>query len=151
MTFPIGKFLALDQRSQYTLLKAWCLLCYYRAAVLCTPFKCLCAPLDHHRAEPPRYQVSEETIERAGKLAYLVDIAARYTPWNSTCLVRVLVLQRLMAGKGIGGRFYLGVCIDTENRDFKAHAWLRCGEKIINGGRGYEQYMVITTFSWLES
>ncbi len=42
-------------------------------------------------------------------IGYLVAAAARYTPWQSRCLVQVLVTQRLLAKRNIPGQFYLGV------------------------------------------
>ena len=151
MPQPFAKFLALDARSKFTFIKVYAMLGWYRAAILLTSFKRLSAGLDHFKEEPPRGKISAETSERARQLAYLVGAAARYTPWQSTCLTQVLTLQRLLAKEHIGGRFYLGVARESTSGELNAHAWLRCGEHIINGGRGHEQFSVVSTYSWLES
>lgn len=123
---------------------------YYRAAIFLASFKRLAAGMDHFREEPALSSLPEKHLQRAQHLAYLVAAAARYTPWRSTCLVQVLTLQRLMAREKIGGRFYLGVCRDKESGELSAHAWLRCGARIINGGLGHERFAIVSTYSWLE-
>lgn len=85
-------------------------------------------------------------------IGYLVAAAARVTPWQSLCLIQVLVVQRLLATRGIPGQFYLGVRRGCELTDdptgLSAHAWLQCGEHIVNGAVGHERFTVISTFSW---
>ncbi|WP_075999275.1 lasso peptide biosynthesis B2 protein [Pseudohalioglobus lutimaris] len=141
---------ALNTSSKLLLLKIYFLLGYYRAAILLTSFKRLSSPLQHYREEPQRMPASDQQKQRAAHLGYLVAGAARFTPWQSRCLVQVLTLQRLMAKEGIGGRFYLGVNRKSESGELSAHAWLRCGEQIVNGAYGHEQFAVVSTFSWLE-
>lgn len=151
MSHPISRFIALDGHSKRLFLKIVCLLAWYRAAILTTSLKTLASALDHYRDEPPQVRVSDDQLEQAAHLGYLVAAAAAYTPWNSTCLVQVVTLQRLLAKEGIGGRFYLGVCRESATGELKAHAWLRCGERIVNGSGGHEQFAVVSTYSWLES
>jgi hypothetical protein len=144
-------FLALNSRSKLLLLKIYLLLGYCRAAILLTSFKRLSASLQHFREEPPHAQASEQQCRRAAHLGYLVAGAARFTPWQSRCLVQVLTLQRLMASEGIGGRFYLGVNRESGSGELSAHAWLRCGEQIVNGESGHQRFAVVSTYSWLET
>lgn len=151
MSHPISRFFALDGHSKLLFLKIVCLLAWYRAAILTTSLKTLASSLDHHHDEPSPARASDAQLEQAAHLGYLVAAAAAYTPWNSTCLVQVLTLQRLLAKEGIGGRFYLGVCRESDSGELKAHAWLRCGERIVNGAGGHEQFAVVSTYSWLES
>jgi Transglutaminase-like superfamily len=64
----------------------------------------------------------------------------------------VLVAQRLLARQHIPGQFYLGVRRGRERTDdptgFSAHAWLQCGDVIVNGSAGHAQFTVVSTFSW---
>lgn len=147
---PLQHYLALDGPSKLLLLKIYALLGYYRAAILLTSFKRLAAALEHFREEPPRSGVGSQQLQRAAHLGYLVAGAARFTPWQSACLVQVLTLQRLMVKEGIGGRFYLGVNRESGSGELRAHAWLRCGKQVINGAGGHEQFAVVSTYSWLE-
>ena len=151
MPRALQHYRALNTPSKLLLFKIYFLLAYYRAAILLTSFKRLSAPLQHYREEPPRTAMSEPQKQRAAHLGYLVAGAARFTPWQSRCLVQVLTLQHLMAKEGIGGRFYLGVNRESGSGELSAHAWLRCGEQIVNGGAGHQQFAVVSTYSWLES
>ena len=82
----------------------------------------------------------------------LVTAASRITPWQSLCLTQVLVVQRLLARRDIPGQFYLGVRRGGELTDdptgLSAHAWLQCGEDIVNGRAGHERFTVVSAFSW---
>ncbi len=82
----------------------------------------------------------------------LVATAARFTPWQSLCLTQVLVTQRLLAKRNIPGQFSLGVLRSRELTDdssgLSAHAWLQCGDVIVNGVAGHERFTVVSNFSW---
>lgn len=82
----------------------------------------------------------------------MVARAARYTPWQSLCLVQVLANQVLLAREGIAGQFYLGAStgarVSQPDKALAAHAWLECGDEIISGIIGHKQYAVLARFSW---
>jgi hypothetical protein len=71
--------------------------------------------------------------------------------------VQVLVLQRLLRARGISGRLHLGVrrpdrC-ETDppggaNHRLAGHAWVQCGDTVVNGARNYRDYEIIATFAW---
>lgn len=148
----LHKFSAMTTGEKLLLLQSWVLLGYYRAAILTTSFKRLAAPLEHHRdtVEPPA--LTPDQLHQAARIGHLVAAAARYTPWQSLCLTQVLVTQRLLARRGIAGQFYLGVRRGCELTDdptgLSAHAWLQCGDEIVNGAAGHERFTVVSTFRW---
>lgn len=126
---------------------------WYRACVRFISLKRLVAELDHHAlAGPSPLALANEQRDDAVVIGYLVSTAAQFTPWQSLCLTQVLVVQRLLAKRGIAGQFYLGVRRGCELTDdpmgLSAHAWLQCGEEIVSGAAGHEQYTVVSTFSW---
>ena len=148
----LRQFLALDAEDRRLFIKAWFLLGWMRAAILMTSFKRLTRSLEHHPQFPPSTGLHEQQLVRAGRIGKLVAVAARYTPWQSLCLVQVLVVQRLLAQHNIPGQFYLGVRraaeVDADPVGLAAHAWLQCGEAIVNGAAGHELFTVVSTFSW---
>ena len=79
----------------------------------------------------------------------VIASAANNTPWESACLAQSLTAQRMLKRRGIPGVFYLGVRKD-ENADEKmsAHAWTQCGDAIITGHKGHEDYTVVSVFRW---
>ena len=148
----LRQFLALDAEDRRLFIKAWFLLGWMRAAILLTSFKRLTRALEHHPQLAQGAELNGHQLARADRIGKLVAIAARYTPWQSLCLVQVLVVQRLLAQHNIPGQFYLGVRRAAEvNADpvgLAAHAWLQCGEAIVNGAAGHELFTVVSTFSW---
>ena len=148
----LRQFSALNSEDRRTFIKAWFLLGWMRAAILMTSFKRLTRALEHHTQLPRGTKLDEQLLVRAGKVGKLVATAARYTPWQSLCLVQVLVVQRLLAQQHIPGQFYLGVRRGSENNTdptgLSAHAWLQCGESIVSGAAGHELFTIVSTFSW---
>ena len=128
---------------------------WYRAAILLTSFRRATAKLQHHPLLVPPQELPISQREEAKTIGYLVAAAARYTPWQSLCLVQVLVTQRLLAKRNIPGQFYLGVRPGCERSDdptgLAAHAWLQCGERIINGATPQRAYVVLSTYTWGQS
>jgi len=152
MATRIQKFLALTTPEKMLLFQSWLLLGFARAGILIFSFKRLTAPLEHHRdtINPPR--VTPAQLHRAVRIGYLVSVAAHHTPWQSRCLVQVLVTQRLLAKHGIPGQFYLGVrrgcdLVDTPGA-LSAHAWLQCGDEVVNGKVDCNFFTVVATFRW---
>lgn len=152
MLKKLYKFVALDSQQKSVFIQAWFMLGWFRVAILSTSFKRLANSLQHHRLPPDSKTINCEKITEATSIGKLVATAARYTPWQSRCLVQVLVVQRLLARQHIPGQFYLGVrkgCEDKlEPAELSAHAWLQCGSVIVNGARGCERFTVVSTFSW---
>ena len=143
---------ALNIEDRRLFIKAWFLLGWMRAAILMTSFKRLTRSLEHQPHFSPGTGLDGQQLVKAVRIGKLVAIAARYTPWQSLCLVQVLVVQRLLAQECVPGQFYLGVRSGNENNTdttgLAAHAWLQCGEAIVSGAAGHELFTVVSTFSW---
>ncbi|RLA44043.1 MAG: lasso peptide biosynthesis B2 protein [Gammaproteobacteria bacterium] len=148
----VRKFTALEGEQKIIFIQAWFMLGWARAAILTVSFKRLSAPLQHHRELVTPSMLSPEQLQQASRIGKLVASAASATPWQSRCLAQVLVVQRLLARRDIPGQFYLGVRKGgedgTDPAGLAAHAWLRCGDVIVNGGSGHEDYTVVSAFSW---
>jgi hypothetical protein len=152
MIRKLQQFLAMPGWQKLVFIQAWCLLGWVRLALLTTSFKHLARKLEHHKQPPPAIPLSERQQLMAHIIGRLVASAAKYTPWQSLCLAQVLVVQRLLARRGIAGQFYLGVRRGCEATDdptgLSAHAWLQCGPYIVSGAAGHEAFTVVSAFSW---
>lgn len=72
-------------------------------------------------------------------LARLVDIAARHGPYKAKCLPRSLVLQWLLARRGIDAALRVGV--RKTAGAIEAHAWLEHeGHPLIDGRGVHERF-----------
>ena len=69
--------------------------------------------------------LSPERRAEAEGVARLVTVAARHHLWPMTCLRRALVIDRLLARRGIPAELRIGVRKGEEG--FRAHAWIECG------------------------
>lgn len=127
--------------------EAFTLLGLARFMVLVVPFKFLARSLGNHMNES-RFFVSEPDVLIARMVGQAVRSAANNTPWESVCLPQAVVGQWMLKRRNISGTVYLGVMRNAVNTDkLAAHAWLRCGKKILTGADGHRQFTVVSTFS----
>ncbi len=159
----LRKFTALGATEKTMVIYAWFYLGWMRATVLATSLKRATAALEHHREPMKPLALAPDQLALAAQTGRLVAAAARCTPWRSRCLVQVLVTQRILAKRGIVGQICLGVRRDRDSAGmagaagtectevpagFSAHAWLQCGDQIVNGAAGHENFTVVSTFRW---
>ena len=91
-------------------------------------------------AEPSEHEMY------VGKVSRAVLCVCNNTKWESKCLVRALVAQKLLRKKNIHSTLYLGVRQDTDGK-MLAHAWLRWGRYIVTGGNeDLGKYAVVSRF-----
>lgn len=65
--------------------------------------------------------------------ARAVSLAARYTPWPTTCLRQALLLHAVLTRGGQPSELNIGVALDA-NEGFGAHAWVCCKGRVLIGG-----------------
>jgi hypothetical protein len=100
------------------------------------------AVLEAMRAPPPEQRERRQDLRserRAGiRLGRVVGRALGVLPFDSRCLVRSLVLTRLLARRGIPSVFVFGV---RSAPDFAAHAWVELdGLPLLpSGGDNFER------------
>jgi hypothetical protein len=151
---PLRQFLRLDRERQRLFLEAWRTLAAMRLALRFNPFKELVAELTLHRGavEPPA--LLPEAVAAAQRIGWAVRAAARFAPFQSSCLVQVLTAQRMLQKRLLPGVFYIGAAPGEgvgpgANTGLDAHAWLKCGDQLVTGEAGHERYTVVSAFSWL--
>ena len=79
------------------------------------------------------------------RIAWAVRTASRYTPWESKCLAQAMAARMMLKRRRFPTTIYLGVLKD-DKAGLKAHAWIRCGERILTGAQGHGQFTVVATF-----
>lgn len=111
------------------MVQAWTLLLLMEIGLRLLPFSRLHAFASNvkKRSAPP---APDLTVSR---LAWLVEVAARFTPVNATCLKKALVLCRLLGRRGIASTLQIGVARCEGN--LAAHAWLESGGQVVFGER----------------
>lgn len=117
----------------------------WRLLILLFPFKRLMPALSTPSAgSPPALSAAQTAM--AVRVGWAVELAGRYTPWHSTCLVRAATGKAILSRRGIGSTLFIGV-LQADSSSLKAHAWLQSDGRILTGASGYEAYQVLSSFS----
>lgn len=116
-----------------------------RLALAFVPFRRLAAGLGVLGAESAP-EVPAEQQPAVEEVAWAVQAVARRVPWDSRCLAQALAGFRMLRARGIAATVYFGVRRDPA-APFNAHAWLRCGGRVVTGEAGHQAYRVICQFA----
>ena len=138
-------FFKIDKETKINFIKAYIYSGVARIFIIFMPFNRLRRIMGKYKEESNEI-VDVNTYKIARKIGWVVSEAARYTPWNSKCLVQALTTQKMMREKGIATTIYLGVRKGKDN-EMLAHAWIRCGSYIITGGANENEYVVVAKFT----
>jgi hypothetical protein len=143
------KFTKLSSEEKKLFMEAYVILGVMRTAILTVSFKRLTRSLEHLAKKKELEKLNEEEMQTAQKVGQAIMRASAYTPWESACLAQSLTAQKMLQKRGIPGVFYLGAAKDEENKEkMKAHAWSQCGDVIITGGSGHNEFTVLSVFGW---
>ncbi len=80
---------------------------------------------------------------KAEALGRTVQLAARYTPWESNCFPQALTACCLLKCYGIPYSLFFGV---QKTPALAAHAWVRAGRVCVAGGESFSQFAVVSCF-----
>jgi len=76
------------------------------------------------RAQTSSVERERDSLEHARSLGWVVARVLAYVPGDTRCLVRSLVLTRLLASRGIEAKLVIGA---RTTPGFLAHAWVEHG------------------------
>ncbi|MEW6364189.1 MAG: lasso peptide biosynthesis B2 protein [Acidobacteriota bacterium] len=128
------------------LVEACVLLGLARLALLVLPFRRLSVWLGVQMNDPES-QIDAYDLLRAREVGDAVRSAANNMPWVGACLPQAVAAQWMLKRRRITGTLCLGVAKDGTNPEMlTAHAWLRCGDDILTGAAGHEQFAVVAEF-----
>ena len=147
----IRKFRKLDTEMQSLVVQAACNLGIMRFVLVTKSFRKITSEFTCHELAFESEELGPESLASARKIGWSVRTAARFTPWDSACLVQVLAAQRMLRQRRIAGVIYVGAkpLVKREVRSgITGHAWLRCGPEFVTGQAGHSQFTIISTFSW---
>ena len=84
----------------------------------------------------------------------LVRLAAKYTPWDSSCLTQAMVAKFWCQLYKTPYVFYIGLAksaTEANQVKYDAHAWLTAGPITITGGESLFVYHVISSYLYMFS
>lgn len=91
--------------------------------------------------------LSNEAWQQAQRIGRAVRMAAKYTPWDSSCLTQAMVAAFWCRRFKVPHVFYIGFTKSADPRKrFEGHAWLMAGPIAVTGGQGRLNYTVVSTY-----
>ena len=111
-------------------------------------FQRLANGLDHYPEMPPLPDLDEDQWAQVETTAWAIRAAGRRLPVPNSCLAQAFAAQRLCPD--IPGAIILGVTKDSTDRraSLAAHAWWRCGDRILLGNEGRQRFTPISALTW---
>jgi len=137
-------FLKLKNKDKKVFLEALFYSAKSRFMVKFVPFRKI-APILGKEQEDISVNEDNYTAE-IKRISKAVKTVSRNTPWESKCLVQALTAKYMLKKRGIKSTVYFGVAKDEE-KDIKAHAWIKSNDIILTGKTGMDNYNVISIFS----
>jgi len=141
----LRKFLARSPAERGCLLEAACWLGLARLAILVLPFRRLAPFLGKQMGQSPA-EAGAAPGALLERISWAVAAASRHLPWECKCLAQALAGKAMLRRRGVSSTLYLGLAKDGADQ-LQAHAWLRCGERILTGQRSMAGFTVIATFA----
>lgn len=91
--------------------------------------------------------LTETQKHQAIKIGQFVRLAAKYTPWDSSCLTQAMVAKFWCRALKIPYILYIGFAKAPEEASgYKGHAWVTAGPIAVTGGNGFIEYKVVSTY-----
>ena len=140
----LAKLVNLAPADRSCLMEAAVWLALARLAILVLPFRWLAPHLGRHMAQSPPEAAAPAML--LNRISWSVRAAGRHLPWESTCLTMAMAGKAMLRRRGIASTLYLGVAREPA-AGIQAHAWLRCGERILTGGQTMAEFTIISTFA----
>jgi hypothetical protein len=130
----------LTPQERRVLCATWLALAAAPLALALVPFRTL---LDWAAREPIGPRRADAVAP--GRVAVLVEAAARYHLVRATCLARALVLCRLLRRRGERARLVIGGSRGGGTNtpgDFEAHAWVACDGLALTAGGPIKRFTI---------
>ena len=141
----LRKFLALPAAERGCLLEAACWLGLARLAILVLPFRRVAPFLGRHMARSPE-QAGAAPADLLDRLSWALATTSRRLPWGCKCLAQAMAGKAMLQRRRLPSTLYLGLAKEGEAQ-LQAHAWLRCGQRILTGRQGMIGFTIIASFA----
>jgi hypothetical protein len=133
--------------------RRWILLAAVRAVIVAvvqvkfSSFRHLAAVLGRGGCESG-FDLSAEQQLLARDVEWAIAAVSRRLSPMPTCLMQAAAAKRVLASRGVPATLYFGVAPDAgDGRAINAHAWLRCGTRIVTGRAQARRYRPLAWFA----
>lgn len=140
-------FARLPLFTQLWLIPLWLMLGICKAVIFTLSFRRLAPHLGQTMGVAPWVPLLDPVQQgRALQIGRAVQLAARYTPWDSNCFPQAVAARILLGLYRIPYALYFGLRRDTNTLEMKAHAWVTAGRVAVTGGPSFSQFTVVGVF-----
>lgn len=122
-------------------MEAWLYLHLAKLFIIIFPFKRIAALIGNSQVESSREIIEQEIVRN---IEVVITRGIKYVFFSSKCYDQALATSFMLKRRKIASTIYFG--LSKEGEQLSAHAWVRCGEKIISGRIGYERFTPVAWF-----
>jgi hypothetical protein len=123
-------------------LEAWMYLSFAKLLIIFFPFKKIAALIGKPQIESPKEMFTNKKIT---DIEVAVLRGVKYVFFSSRCYDQALATTLMLKSRRIPSTIYFGLHKEVEH--LLAHAWVRCGDKIVSGKLGHERFTPVAWFS----
>jgi len=123
-------------------MEAWILLHISKLFIHFMPFKKIAGKIGKLQVESSKFPINSAKIN---DVEHAVRRASRFCLHESKCYDQALTGKFMLKRRNLSATIYFGLAKDTQN-GLSAHAWVRCGSRIVTGKKGMENFTVIAAF-----
>ncbi len=130
--------------SDYTLfVEAWIYLSLSKLLIVFIPFKKIASLLGD-----PQVEIVKEVIDftNLNNIEISIIRAVKYVLFASKCYDQALATTFMLKKRKLSSTIYFG--LHKEAGQLLAHAWVRCGDKIVSGKLGHERFTPVAWFGF---
>ena len=123
-------------------MEAWILLHISKLFILFMPFKKIAGKIGKLQVESSKFQINSAKIN---DVEHAIRRASRFSLFKSKCYDQALTGKFMLKRRNLSATIYFGLAKDAQN-GLSAHAWVRCGNRIVTGKKGMETFTMIAAF-----
>jgi hypothetical protein len=123
-------------------MEAWVMLHVSKLFILLMPFKKIAGKIGKLQVESSKFPINSAKIN---DVEHAVRRASRFSLHKSKCYDQALTGKFMLKRRKLPATIYFGLAKDAQN-GLSAHAWVRCGNRIVTGKKGMENFTVIAAF-----
>jgi hypothetical protein len=124
-------------------LEAWIFLTIAKLLIVLFSFKRIAGLIGDVQIESAFESIESPVVNR---IEISVIRAKKYLLFSSRCFDQALATVFMLKRRSIPSTIYFG--LNKGNNQLSAHAWVRCGKRIVSGKMGYESFSPIAWFSY---
>lgn len=127
----------------------WVLCGIARATIKLLPYKYLSFYFGKHcRMTIASTIISQKQTQQALFISRSIQLAARYTPWDSSCLTQAMVAKFWCQRYNIPYLFFIGFAKGSEKPlGQDSHAWVTAGPIAIIGRNSFNTHQVVFSYT----